>query len=113
MAWLTGLTVPFALAARIEQRFPTASNGIIVTAGLAEIIAGSIAMSLGGYLAGKTEYDHYQAELDREYSEIKEFNEVERQECKDIFAGYGLSAHARKPSCDELGKRMKTSGWTL
>ncbi len=98
-----GLTVPFALAAGLTS-IPSASNGIIVTAGLAEIIAGSIAMSLGGYLAGKTEYDHYQAELEREYSEIKEFNEVERQECKDIFAGYGLSPHAQDMIIEELAK---------
>src|SRR6266852_4371386 len=74
-----GLTVPFALAAGLSS-IPTASNGIIVTAGLAEIIAGSIAMGLGGYLAGKTEIEHYDSEIRREYMEIKEFNEIERKE---------------------------------
>ena len=96
-----GLTVPFALAAGLTS---IATNGVIITAGLAEIIAGSIAMGLGGYLAGKTEYDHYQSELDREYSEIKEFNEVERQECKDIFAEYGLSPQAQEVIINELVK---------
>ena len=56
-----GLTVPFALAAGLSSAVN--SNSIIVTAGLAEIIAGSIAMGLGGYLAGKTEIEHYGAEL--------------------------------------------------
>src|ERR1039457_6263124 len=98
-----GLTVPFALAAGLSS-IPAASNGIIVTAGQEENIAGSIAMGLGGYLAGKTEYDHYQAELDREYREIKEFNDVERQECKDIFANYGLSPDAQEMIICELEK---------
>ena len=58
-----GLTVPFALAAGLSSAVET--NSIIVTAGLAEIIAGSIAMGLGGYLAGKTEIEHYDSELKR------------------------------------------------
>src|SRR5690242_20188134 len=84
-----GLTVPFALAAGLSSA--VSSNGIIITAGLAEIIAGSIAMGLGGYLAGKTEIEHYDSEVKREYMEIKEFNEIERKECREIFAQYGLS----------------------
>ena len=72
-----GLTVPFALAAGLSSA--VSNNTIIITAGVAEIIAGSIAMGLGGYLAGRTEIDHYNSELDREYREIKEFNDVERQ----------------------------------
>src|SRR5436189_4010507 len=77
-----GLTVPFALAAGLSGA--VMSNGIIVTAGLAEIVAGSIAMGLGGYLAGKTEVDHYNSELKREYREIKEFYEIEKKEVRDI-----------------------------
>src|SRR6188474_2588748 len=84
-----GLTVPFALAAGLSGA--VLNNSIIITAGLAEIVAGSIAMGLGGYLAGKTEVDHYNSELKREYREIKEFYDVEIRECKDIFAHYGLS----------------------
>src|SRR5213596_3136730 len=89
-----GLTVPFALAAGLSSA--VTSNGIIITAGLAEIIAGSIAMGLGGYLAGKTEIEHYNSELKREYMEIKEFNEVERKECKEIFGQYGLSQESQE-----------------
>src|SRR3979490_2955018 len=74
-----GLTVPFALAAGLSS-VSSVSNSIIITAGLAEIIAGSIAMGLGGYLAGKTEIDHYDSEVKREFSEIKEFYQVERNE---------------------------------
>ena len=72
-----GLTVPFALAAGLSSAVDT--NAIIVTAGLAEIIAGSIAMGLGGYLAGKTEIEHYDSELKREYKEIETHYEVERR----------------------------------
>jgi VIT1/CCC1 family predicted Fe2+/Mn2+ transporter len=97
-----GLTVPFALAAGLTGA--VSSNGIIITAGLAEIIAGSIAMGLGGYLAGKTEIEHYDSELKREYMEIKEFNEVERRECKEIFAQYGLSKDSQEQVVNELAK---------
>jgi vacuolar iron transporter family protein len=97
-----GLTVPFALAAGLTGA--VSSNGIIITAGLAEIIAGSIAMGLGGYLAGKTEIEHYDSELKREYMEIKEFNEVERRECREIFGQYGLSHESQVKIVDELAK---------
>jgi len=46
-----GLTVPFALAAGLTGA--AAGSGIIVTAGLAEIAAGAVAMGLGGYLAAR------------------------------------------------------------
>ncbi|MBI3232918.1 MAG: VIT1/CCC1 transporter family protein [Bacteroidetes bacterium] len=83
-----GLTVPFALAAGLSGAVD--NNAIIVTAGVAEIIAGSIAMGLGGYLAAKTEYEHYEAELAREYEEIERVPEREIAETKEIFSGYGL-----------------------
>lgn len=63
-----GLTVPFALAAGLSGA--VSSTGIVITAGLAEIAAGAIAMGLGGYLAGRTEMDHYNAELAREREEL-------------------------------------------
>src|SRR6478609_3271052 len=87
-----GLTVPFALAAGLTGAIQ--SNGIIVTAGLAEIVAGSIAMGLGGYLAGKTEIEHYDSELKREYEEIEKFPETEKQEVQEIFESFGLSKHS-------------------
>ena len=101
-----GLTVPFALAAGLSSAVAKTSmgNSIIITAGIAEIIAGSIAMGLGGYLAGKTEIDHYNSELGREYREIKEFNEIERQEIRDIFAEYGLSKDSQETIVREMVK---------
>jgi vacuolar iron transporter family protein len=100
-----GITVPFALTAGISGA--VASNGIIVTAGLAEICAGSIAMGLGGFLAAKTEEEHYYAELAREYREIKELYEHEKQEVRDVFADYGLSKQAQDMIADELAKDDK------
>ncbi len=97
-----GLTVPFALAAGLSGA--VMDNSIIVTAGLAEIVAGSIAMGLGGYLAGKTEVDHYNSELKREYREIKEFYETEKREVREIFAQYGLSEKSQHEIVDELAK---------
>ena len=84
-----GITVPFALTAGISGAVD--SNTIIITAGLAEICAGAIAMGLGGFLAGKTEEEHYFSELAREHKEVDEKYEMEKQEVRDVFAEYGLS----------------------
>jgi VIT1/CCC1 family predicted Fe2+/Mn2+ transporter len=83
-----GLTVPFALAAGLSGA--VASTGIVVTAGLAEIAAGSIAMGLGGYLAAQTDREHYAAEQERELSEIQQIPEQEEAEVAGIFRDYGL-----------------------
>ena len=83
-----GLTVPFALAAGLSGA--VASTSIVVTAGLAEIAAGSIAMGLGGYLAARTDYEHYTAERTRELQEVDEMPEKETEEVADVFRGYGL-----------------------
>jgi VIT1/CCC1 family predicted Fe2+/Mn2+ transporter len=84
-----GLTVPFALAAGLSGAVN--NNDIIITAGIAEIVAGSIAMGLGGYLAGKTELEHYESELKKEYEEVERIPEKEIHEVKEVFAEYGLS----------------------
>ena len=97
-----GLTVPFALAAGLSGA--VSSNTIIITAGIAEIVAGSIAMGLGGYLAGKTEIEHYQSELKREYLEVDEKPEAEKQEIRDVFADYGLSLETQNLIADEMAK---------
>jgi VIT1/CCC1 family predicted Fe2+/Mn2+ transporter len=95
-----GLTVPFALAAGISSA--VSDNHIVTTAGIAEIIAGSIAMGLGGYLAGKTEQEHYASELAREYDEVQNVPEKEKEEIRDIFKAYGLSAQAQHSIVEEL-----------
>ncbi|MEP6750248.1 MAG: VIT1/CCC1 transporter family protein [Bacteroidota bacterium] len=95
-----GLTVPFALAAGISSA--VSDNHIVTTAGIAEIIAGSIAMGLGGYLAGKTEQEHYETELLREYEEVERVPEKEKDEIRDIFREYGLSSQAQTIIVDEL-----------
>lgn len=97
-----GLTVPFALAAGLSGAVQ--SNGIVITAGIAEIVAGSIAMGLGGYLAGKTEQDHFASELKREYEEVENLPEKEKAEVKEIFAGYGLNETVQNTIVDELAK---------
>lgn len=97
-----GLTVPFALAAGLSGA--VSSNAIILTAGLAEIAAGAIAMGLGGYLAGRTEMEHYEAELKREQYEVEALPEVEKQEVRDVFAGLGLSAETQHLIADEMAR---------
>jgi VIT1/CCC1 family predicted Fe2+/Mn2+ transporter len=90
-----GLTVPFALAAGLSGAVN--STGVIVVAGLAEIAAGSIAMGLGGYLAARTDREHYASERARESREIREMPAAERQEVAVVFRGYGLSDEQAAP----------------
>jgi len=97
-----GLTVPFALAAGLSGA--VSNSGIIVTAGIAEIVAGSIAMGLGGFLAGRTEADHYRSELQREYEEVERVPEQEKAEVKEVFATFGLSAALQDEVANEMAK---------
>src|SRR4249920_992407 len=83
-----GLTVPFALAAGLSGAVE--SSGIIVTAGLAEVAAGAIAMGLGGYLAARTDAEHFTTERAREERETQELPETEAAEVAQVFRGYGL-----------------------
>lgn len=98
-----GLTVPFALAAGLSGAINTTS--IIVTAGLAEIAAGSIAMGLGGYLAAKSDAEHYLSERAREESEVREKPGIEAREVAEVFQSYGLTAEESRPIVDALSKR--------
>lgn len=95
-----GLTVPFALAAGLSGA--VASSSLVITAGLAEVVAGSIAMGLGGYLAGRTEIEHYAAELEREHREVQEVPETERAEVDELLAEMGLSPATRAAAVQEL-----------
>ncbi len=97
-----GLTVPFALAAGLSGAI--SSTAIVTTAGVAEIVAGSIAMGLGGYLAGQTEVHHYDAEIKREYDEVERWPEKEKEEVKEVFADYGLSEDAQNQIVEQLSK---------
>jgi vacuolar iron transporter family protein len=100
-----GLTVPFALAAGLTGA-TTASN-LVVIAGLAEIAAGSIAMGLGGYLAARSDEEHYLSERRREEREIVEKTEVEMQEVGEILESYGLTPDQSKPIVIALSKNPK------
>jgi vacuolar iron transporter family protein len=97
-----GLTVPFALAAGLSGA--VSSSNIIVIAGIAEICAGSIAMGLGGYLAGKTEQDHYTSEQKREYDEVENLRHREIEETKEFFANIGLSADLQERATAEISQ---------
>jgi len=97
-----GLTVPFALAAGLSGAVDNSS--IIIIAGIAEIAAGSIAMGLGGYLAGKTEQDHYNSEIKREYDEVENLRHKEREETKEFFANIGLSEELQEKATEEISR---------
>src|SRR2546428_6405952 len=98
-----GLTVPFALAAGVSGVI--ASTAIVVTAGLAEIAAGAIAMGLGGYLAGKSDLEHYIRERAREEIEIAEKPEVEAEEVMELLQSHGLTAEESAPVVEALRRR--------
>ena len=100
-----GLTVPFALAAGLTGAI--SQTHLIVTAGFAEIAAGSIAMGLGGYLAARGDAEHYAHEQAREEEEIITIPEAEAQEVRDIFLTYGLSAEECATVVESLRQRPK------
>lgn len=91
-----GLTVPFALAAGLTAS-EVATSAVVVTAGLAEVAAGAIAMGLGGFLAARTDAEHFAAERRREIDETIHKPEVEKQEVADVFREYGLAEAEIEP----------------
>ena len=100
-----GLTVPFAIAAGLSGVLD--ATHIVVTAGLAEIAAGSLSMGLGGYLAAKSDADHYRAERRREEREIVEMPEAEVHEVATILAGYGLDGPRALEVAEAFKERPK------
>lgn len=102
-----GLTVPFALAAGLSGA--AAATSVVVTAGLAEIAAGSIAMGLGGYLAARTDAEHYVAERNRELAETEKMPEAESEEVATVFRQYGLSDEQIAPVVAAI--RSEPSRW--
>lgn len=90
-----GLTVPFALAAGLSGA--KVGTSVVVLAGLAEIAAGSIAMGLGGFLAARTDQEHYESELQREIDESREIPEQEAAEVAQVFEGWGLKSEQIEP----------------
>jgi VIT1/CCC1 family predicted Fe2+/Mn2+ transporter len=98
-----GLTVPFALAAGLSGAVE--STSIVITAGLAEIAAGSIAMGLGGYLAARSDAEHYASERRREQAEVRDIPAAEAREVIDVLASYGVSAEAADPVVRALERR--------
>src|ERR1041385_99991 len=101
-----GLTVPFALAAGLTGT-AAATSKLVVIAGLAEIAAGSIAMGLGGYLAARTDREHYESERAREYRETVELPEKEREEVADVFRSYGMTEQQIVPVVTTLASAQK------
>jgi VIT1/CCC1 family predicted Fe2+/Mn2+ transporter len=98
-----GLTVPFALAAGLSGAVQGHVD-LVWIAGVAEIAAGSIAMGLGGYLAGKTEQDHYASELKKEYWELAHKREVEIEEVRKVFLDWGLTPATAEEATQEIIK---------
>jgi VIT1/CCC1 family predicted Fe2+/Mn2+ transporter len=100
-----GLTVPFALAAGLSGAVN--SSAIIITAGLAEIAAGSIAMGLGGYLAAKSDAEHYQSERERERREVDTMPKEEMAEVEKVLRSYGLTKEESAPVVKALSTRPR------
>jgi vacuolar iron transporter family protein len=102
-----GLTVPFALAAGLSGAVN--SSFVVLVAGVAEMVAGSMAMGLGGYLAARSKADSYRSELAREHAEVRDVPEVEAQEVRDIFRRYGLDGSALEAAVHAV--RSSPEGW--
>jgi VIT1/CCC1 family predicted Fe2+/Mn2+ transporter len=102
-----GLTVPFALAAGLTGT-AMATSKLVVIAGLAEIAAGSIAMGLGGYLAARTDRDHYASERAREVRETIDLPQKEREEVADVFRDYGMSETDLAPAVNAICSNQKS-----
>lgn len=100
-----GLTVPFALAAGLSGA--AAANNIIVTAGLAEVAAGAIAMGLGGFLAARSDVEHYRSERAREEHEIATVPHIEEAEITEILEEYGVSREESAPVIGALKRDPK------
>src|SRR5207248_764567 len=98
-----GLTVPFALAAGLSGAVQ--QTRLIVIGGLAEIAAGSIAMGLGGYLAARSDAEHYEQERLREQREVREIPDEEAREVSKVFQSYGLTGEESAPIVEALSKR--------
>jgi VIT1/CCC1 family predicted Fe2+/Mn2+ transporter len=98
-----GLTVPFALAAGLSGA--VSSTNLVITAGLAEIAAGSLAMGLGGYLAARSDAAHYASEERREHREVEEKPREEEAEIEDILAEYGITQAEAAPLIAALRRR--------
>lgn len=90
----------FALA--VDLSGTVASSSLVITVGLAVVVASPIAIGLGGYLAGRTEVEHFGAELEREHQEVREVPEVERHEVKELLAEMGLSPATQEVAMREL-----------
>ncbi|MGH9681374.1 MAG: VIT1/CCC1 transporter family protein [Candidatus Acidiferrales bacterium] len=105
-----GLTVPFALAAGISGALASSphASALVVTAGLAEIAAGSIAMGLGGYLAARTDIEHYASEREREIRETVELHDIEVEEVAKVFRDYGLTEAEMAPVVKAITGNQKT-----
>lgn len=106
MGMADGLTVPFALAAGLSA---VSSAAVVVTAGVAEIVAGAVSMGLGGYLAARGDEEHYQQERLREQQEVRDVPGEEMAEVSQVFEGYGLSRAEIKPILHTL--RRQPEAW--
>ena len=105
-----GLTVPFALAAGLSGAVEATT--IVITAGLAKVAAGSIAMGLGGYLAAKTDAEHFASEQAREERETVEMPETEAAEVAKVFRDYGLNEETVTTVVQAI-RSIGSGGWTL
>ena len=79
---------------------------------LPKLLQAVLPWALGGYLAGKTEQDHYKSEVKREYDEVENLRHTEIAETKEFFANIGLSAELQEKAQKKLQK-IKTAGLIL
>jgi len=64
---------------------------IILLAGMVEVVAGAFSMSIGGYLATKSQTEFFHSEIEREKWEIEKMPEKEAQEVREIYRDMGFN----------------------
>ncbi|MCZ6625944.1 MAG: VIT1/CCC1 transporter family protein [Deltaproteobacteria bacterium] len=77
----------------------------ILLAGIAEIAAGAISMSMGAYLATKSQREFFHSEIEREKWEIEKMPEKEAQEVREIYGAMGFN----RSELDMIVKRVTSN----
>jgi VIT1/CCC1 family predicted Fe2+/Mn2+ transporter len=67
-----------------------------------ELVSGALSMALGGYLAARSEMEHYKNERAREERELELYPEEEEDEIVELFEQYGMDRAALEPLLSKL-----------
>ncbi len=78
------------------------SAGVILTAGVAGMVAGALSMGVGEYVSVSAQRDTEKALIEKERQELLDSPEAELDELVRIYAGKGLSPSTARVVAEEL-----------